>query len=274
MMIARRSRLACSHFAKLVVAVAVLLAGPPSCFIFLGVDAHRPLLQRPSCDGDFSSVSSALVIPDPEISWSFKHYADCTSRAIWMAFTNPSEDFRFYVGIGVPTQPRFADLRADALIAGPGLPALSADDLASLPAAVRDEYAALEASHAAENGPSDPRGFGALLHRSPADQSSCAHLGAVMQRSSTVREGRCDFYEPYGRTNSWRVLDADGNVIPVAGARYHVAVWLQEHVSGKFGVAVGTWREDFSSRFSIEAPGCARADLGDFSEQHTGTSDS
>lgn len=66
-----------------------------------------------------------------------------------------------------------------------------------------------------------------------------------MMDSSTIRNGRCDFYEPYGATNSWRVLDADNNVIPTAGETYHVAVWLQADVSGKFGIAVGTWVENF-----------------------------
>ena len=33
---------------------------------------HRPLLTKPSCDGDFGSSAEALVIPDPSISWAFK----------------------------------------------------------------------------------------------------------------------------------------------------------------------------------------------------------
>ena len=142
-----------------------------------------------------------------------------------MSFTNPSSGFPFYVGVGIPTLSRFATLRAGALIVGPGLPALSENELAVLPLEVRQDPAGI--------------GVGGLLHQSPDDQSTCDHLGPTMKRSSRVRNGRCDFYEPYGRTNSWRVLGAD-NVLPIKGATYHVAVWLPGDVSGKFGVAVGT----------------------------------
>ena len=234
-----------------------MLSLSPSCVMLLCtwgtlVSCHRPLLNKASCDSDFATSGAALSIPDPTISWSFKHYADCTSRALWMSFKNPSAGFRFYVGVGVPTQERFADLRADALIVGPGLPALTAEELSYLPDDIRE----------------DPilKNSGAVLHRSPEDQSNCNHLGATMQRSSTIRNGRCDFYEPYGRTNSWRVLDADNNVMPTAGAVYHVAVFLQKHTSGKFGVAVGTWQENFWKPFALETPGCVRS-MSDFSEQ-------
>ena len=103
------------------------------CFsCFLSVCAHRSLLTKPSCDGDFGSSTEALAIPDPSISWAFSHFADCSRRAVWLSFVNPSDDFLFYVGVGVPTVERYAELRADALIVGPGLPELSAADLASL----------------------------------------------------------------------------------------------------------------------------------------------
>ena len=47
-----------------------------------------------------------------------------------------------------------------------------------------------------------------------------------------------------------------------------MAVWLQDNVSGKFGVAVGTWVENFGKPFTLATPSCAR-DLSDFSEQHS-----
>merc|ERR1719253_2070827 len=86
-------------------------------FTWLGI-AHRGVLTRSSCDDDFGSSSTALPIPDPSISWSFKHYLDCTHRAVWMKFTNPSADFKFYVGVGVPPVQRFEALRADTVIIG------------------------------------------------------------------------------------------------------------------------------------------------------------
>ena len=131
--------------------------------------AHRGLLTKPSCDLDFGSSSEALVVEDPTISWSFKHYADCSRSAIWMRFTNPRKNFAFYVGVGIPTLDRFAALRGDALIIGPGLPELSEVELSSLPSSVRDD-------------PAVTAGIGGLIHRSPNDQSSCAHLGPTMAR--------------------------------------------------------------------------------------------
>ena len=81
--------------------------------------------------------------------------------------------------------------------------------------------------------------------------------GPVVARGGVPR---CNFYEPFGRTHSWRILDADNNVIPQAGATYHVAVWLQSDVSGKFGVAVGTWVENFWQTFPgyPASPSCSR----------------
>jgi len=227
--------------------VAALLALTPAA-------AHRGLTRGPSCDEDFGLATTALQVPDPKISWAFDHYLDCTHRAVWTKFTNPEADFKFYVGVGIPPVTRFAALRADAVIIGPGLPALSAAEQALLPAEVRDSPV--------WNG----QGIGGILHRSPQDQSTCAHLGKVMNDSSSVRNGRCDFFEPWGKTNSWRVLDADENVIPNAGAEYHVAVWFQQHQSGKLGIALGTWVENFITPIEIPVPTCQRT-LGDFSEK-------
>ena len=170
--------------------------------------AHRRATTRPSCDGDFGSSDAALPVPRADISWSAKHYMDCTHRAVWMRLTSPAAGFKFYVGVGIPPTARHSDLRADALVLGADLPALTADELAAVPDAVKADPAFV------------PNGY---LHASPADQSTCAHLDAVMSRASTVRDGRCDFYEPFGGTHSWRVLDADGNVLPTEGATYHVA---------------------------------------------------
>ena len=94
-------------------------------------------------------------------------------------------------------------------------------------------------------------------------------LSTVMQTEAQVVSNRdpeeiapevplrwCDFSEPHGGTHSWRVLDADNNV----------AVFLQEHTSGKFGIALGTWAEDFESDIAIDTPRCARG-MSDFFEK-------
>ncbi|CAE8679380.1 unnamed protein product [Polarella glacialis] len=223
----------------------------------IGVCGHRPALPSKwvaSCDSDFGSSKTAMVLSDASISWSFKHYLDCSNRAIWARWINPAENSTFYVGVGTPPMPRFAALRADALIIGPGLPALSAATKLLLPAEVL----------------SDPvwniTGIGAIFHRSPQDQSTCGHLGAVMANASTVKNGRCDSYEPYGATNSWLILDADGNQLPTSGAMYYAAVFLQNHTSGKVEIALGTWAENFMNASNLTSPTCKRS-FPDFSEQ-------
>ena len=117
--------------------------------------AHRGLLSRPSCNSDFGTSALALPVPDATISWAFQHYLDCTHRAVWSKFVNPSPGFKFYVGVGSPPVSRQSLLRADAVIIGtvcekvnplrtsakhlinpligPDLPELSGEDLTYLP---------------------------------------------------------------------------------------------------------------------------------------------
>jgi len=219
------------------------------------IDSHRNALTKGSCDTDWGSSATALQIADPTISWSFSHYFDCSKRAVWMKFTNPAANSIFYVGSGIPTMPRFAGLRVDAMLIGPGLPALV--DTSMVPSEVMNDPVMKP------GGTNKP---GGMIFRSPADQSTCAHLGKTMTDSSTVRNGRCDFYEPYGATNSWRVLDADNTSIPTSGGTYYVAVWFQQPMSGKLGIAMGTWVENFRAPMTIHTPTCTR-DLSGFSEK-------
>lgn len=216
--------------------------------------AHRPALTKPSCGNDYASSEDALFLWDPTISWAFNHYVDCESRATWIEFENPSADFMFYVGVLVPVVERFSEVRADAVIIGPGLPSLTEEEWALVPEEVKASLLWQDAS------------VGAILHRSPQDQSTCDHLGTVMTESSSVKNGRCDFFEPFGQSNSWPILDADNNAIPVEGGTYHVAVWLQDDTSSKITIALGTWVEDFRTQFDIATPTCSR-NLGDFHEK-------
>ena len=217
--------------------------------------AHRPATTGSSCDADYGSSATALPLPDPTISWSFRHYLDCTHRAVWIQTVNPSPNQPFYVGVGIPTLDRLEDVRADALIIGPGLPTLSDEDWAKVPEDVRNDPVWSTADN-----------MGAYFHESPQDQSSCDHLGSVMQGESTVRNGRCDFYEPFGGTHSWRVLDADNNLLVQKGATYYIAVFLQQDTSAKIGIALGTWVENFITPYDLDTPSCER-DLSDFSEK-------
>lgn len=72
--------------------------------------------------------------------------------------------------------------------------------------------------------------------------------------------------------SSWRLLDADGNILPIKGATYHVAVFAQQHESVKLGIAMGTWEENFVEPMPLVKPSCKR-DMTDFSEKYTTLAD-
>ena len=43
-------------------------------------------------------------------------------------------------------------------------------------------------------------------------------------------------------------------------------MWLREHTSGKINIALGTWKEDFTSQFERQESGCDIQD-SDFNEK-------
>eukprot|EP00429_Kryptoperidinium_foliaceum_P002238 CAMPEP_0176006934 /NCGR_PEP_ID=MMETSP0120_2-20121206/2975_1 /TAXON_ID=160619 /ORGANISM="Kryptoperidinium foliaceum, Strain CCMP 1326" /LENGTH=158 /DNA_ID=CAMNT_0017339683 /DNA_START=311 /DNA_END=784 /DNA_ORIENTATION=- len=136
----------------------------------LPVHSHRPAIQGGnSCGDDFGSSADALSLPDPSIRWSFRHYLDCTHQAVWINFESSEPEQIFSVSVGVPSQDRFADIRANALIIGRGLPPLSDDDWFSLPEQVQNDTLWEE----------NPE-YGALYLRSPQDRSKCDHVGPYM----------------------------------------------------------------------------------------------
>jgi len=223
--------------------------------------AHRPATTKPSCGVDYGSSEDALTLLDPTMSWSFKHYADCTNRGTWISFENTGgADSSFYVGVLVPVIDRFRDVRPNALLIGPGLPSLNDEEWNIVPEEVQADPVWGNAE------------YGAILLQSPEDQTTCDHLGTVMSEASTVRNGRCDFYEPFGGSNSWPTLDADNNILPVAGATYYVAVWIRDNMSSKLSIALGTWVEDFRTPFEVDEPSCDRV-LNDFHEKETDQSE-
>merc|ERR1719235_2436199 len=111
--------------------------------------------------------------------------------------------------------------------------------------------------------------FGYWFNEAPADQSTCDHLCDEMKKHCKVRFGRCDFYEPFGDTHSWRVVDVEDIFGPTNLATYYVAVWLRPDTSGKFGVAIGTWKEDFWTPYPKGKVSQCAADTGDYSEKKT-----
>eukprot|EP00756_Hemistasia_phaeocysticola_P013030 Hpha_TRINITY_DN15246_c0_g1::TRINITY_DN15246_c0_g1_i1::g.65681::m.65681 len=219
-----------------------------------GVAAHRPILTKPSCAADFSSSAAALELPMPEISWAFSTYFTCESRALWVKAKAWQANAQFYVGTGVPAIDRFAAARTRALIVGPELPALSEAEVAMLP-----DFVTSDPQYVKYGG----KGY---LHSAPEEQSTCAHLGGVMKGASSVKGGRCNFHEDFGNTDSWWILDADNNNLPVEGGDYYFAVWPTEPSATKVTIATGTWQENFFSPVQMVTPGC-NIDLSDFHEK-------
>lgn len=229
--------------------------------VFHGALAHRPLLDVPSCAPMFSTPSAALHVPDISISWAMNALQTCDAdtNALWLSWTSVAENMKIYIGVGVPTMKRFDLIRADYLVVGPGLPALTNETKSQVPEDIMKQVAGIPHSNT----------FGYWYNRAPDDQSTCAHLCDEMKKHSKPRMGRCDFYEPFTDTHSWRLVEGDEVYGPNVGATYYVAVWLRPYTSGKFGVAIGTWKEDFFTKYDLDSkPLCDKA-TKDFDEKVT-----
>jgi len=162
-----------------------------------------------------------------------------------------------YIGVGVPSIKRFDLVRSDYLVMGPGLPQLTDAEKALVPADIMAQVKDIPHSST----------FGMMLERSPDDQSTCAHLCDEMKKHSKPRHGRCDFYEPFGDGHSWRLVEGDKVYGPTVGSTYYVAVWLRPFTSAKFGVAIGTWKEDFYTKYDKTAPSKCAAVTKDYEEK-------
>jgi hypothetical protein len=167
---------------------------------------------------------------------------DADVNALWLSWTTVAPNMSIYIGVGVPTMKRFELIRSDYLVVGPGLPALSDEQKSQIPEDILKQVAEIPHSNT----------FGYWYNRAPDDQSTCAHLCDEMKKHCKVRMGRCDFYEPFTDTHSWRLVEGDEVYGPNVGATYYVAAWLRPWTSGKFGVAIGTWKEDFYTKYELD----------------------
>merc|ERR1712107_334074 len=98
-------------------------------------------------------------------------------------------------------------------------------------------------------------GVGVSVFHSPLDQSSCDHLkSGIMNEVSTIKEGRCNFYEPFGGSYMWVVMDE--YVYAPADGKYMFAMYEQNGYTAKASFACCDWPEDFITRFDIPEPTC------------------
>jgi len=207
--------------------------------------SHRTIPEGTTCGLQFSTAEDPLVIPDPSISWATYRNVGCDGPVIYLS-AELEESQPIAITIGVPEIERLAPLRPRALITGPGLPALTSEELALLP----DEVAAPTGAN------------GGIILESPVNQSTCEHLDSEpMAVSATVKDDRCHFYEPFGGSNSWVLIDYAGEAADAG--EYTLATWIpgpeggDDTQSGKIWVACCEWPEDFATPFDFPEPECS-----------------
>jgi hypothetical protein len=173
------------------------------------------------------------------ISFATTRIQTCDKPVFWAKGTAERASQSLEFTLGVPVLERFKDVRLGVVVIGPGLAALS-DPNGIVPAEISGNVGADE---------------GAVLYESPADQSTCAHLASEeMQGASEVTEGRCRFFETYGESHSWVLMD-QALITPQAG-EYRFAIWVTTQTTAKFWFACCDWPEDFVTDFDMPIANC------------------
>ena len=219
-----------------------------SSFLLGVVHGHRSLPSGITCGEQFSSPDTPLIIPNSEISWANYGIYTCDHPIQWYEVSNvePTQELKFTVT--VPVLERFQDVRMAVTILGPGLPQLP--DSSNVPgtrAIIPDEIR----QYATQNN------VGGVIFLSPDTQSTCDHLTNMeMIVESSVKSGRCHFYEPFGDSNLWVVLDDILRVPATAGGTYKIAVYEQYGSTAKASFACCDWPEDFVTQYNIQDTEC------------------
>ena len=113
----------------------------------------------------------------------------------------------------MPQLERFSESRIDLIIIGPDLP-LSSD----VPQDFIDSIRV---------------GEGAVLVRSPEDQTTCNHvLDEPMASVVDDQEGRCLYYEPFSNSSSYLILN--GALHNLTGGEYRLAFFNRKNTTTKF----------------------------------------
>eukprot|EP00930_Biecheleria_cincta_P055776 TRINITY_DN4204_c0_g1_i7.p1 TRINITY_DN4204_c0_g1~~TRINITY_DN4204_c0_g1_i7.p1 ORF type:complete len:605 (+),score=82.38 TRINITY_DN4204_c0_g1_i7:66-1880(+) len=224
-----------------------------SAFAALSVIGHRPAHHGITCGSQFSTPKDALRIHDIEIEWAGSRVVTCESPMLWVTYEVPASmvGSKLYLSAGGvhtnsnPGASRFAHLRMDTVLLGPGMPTLNRSELPAH-VSVPDTF---------------PTG---RVFRSPADQSTCAHSEWMRPMGALVEVGEptvCTFLEAFTQTYMPVVLDVTPTVMQ--GGTYYAGFYLRTHETGKIWFAVGVvgGKEDFRTRFDIPKGEC---DCGDY----------
>lgn len=213
--------------------LVILLAVIVQC-----ISAHRSLPSGITCGSQFASPNSPLVIPNPKISWANYALFTCEHPIAWYE-AQGTKDQEFKFTLTVPVIDRFKDVRMTTVIIGDGLPAVPQGS--NIPEDV--------SKYISDNN------LGAVVYKSPVDQSTCNHLTSQeMAKESTVKDGRCHFYEPFGGSNLWVVADS-AYKLPTTGT-FKIAVYEENRSTAKASFACCDWPEDFQTQFQIPKSTC------------------
>jgi hypothetical protein len=206
--------------------------------------AHRPFPLGIHC-GQFNTSEGALIIPNPEISWSTRWIATCDNPVLWLK-GEMNKGFKMEFTSLTPNKERFKDVRVSVLTIGPGLPTLTEAEKARVPAEVLADI---------------KEGEGAVLKEAPEDQTTCAHLASPEMsdacgpvKSVESAGDRCHFHEPYGDSHSWVLLDE--NVTAAESGMHRFAIWNPKKTTAKLSFACCAWPEDWAKEFPMQEVDC------------------
>mmetsp|Transcript_8808 Transcript_8808/g.20942 ORF Transcript_8808/g.20942 Transcript_8808/m.20942 type:complete len:692 (-) Transcript_8808:94-2169(-) len=183
--------------------------------------AHRPMVNGVSCGVDFGSPEAPLQVPDLTEYWGAHRIATCDAPVFWLNFS-VSDSTRRYLDISAGSlhpassfgSERLLDLRVDAVVLEPNLPALDKNQLE------------IDLPEGMDKG---------VLLLSADDASSCRHTQTEMV--TEVSQGLCAFYDSFGPWGVWSSVLLDRHV-PITSAGL-VAFWLRGQRTGKFWVMLG-----------------------------------
>mmetsp|Transcript_49665 Transcript_49665/g.121255 ORF Transcript_49665/g.121255 Transcript_49665/m.121255 type:complete len:462 (+) Transcript_49665:66-1451(+) len=237
------------------------------------VVAHRPLSFTTKCGEQHGYPADALEVPNIGVSWAVNRVFTCEAPVFYLTFDIPEDDYPLYVGVGSPMIERLKNARANIVVFGTDMPRGDIDDNGSpsgIPVTLPlDEIAKALGVETSE--------VGWQSYSSAEDLSTCDFIeSGPMKPESTIKEGRCTFYERFGRTDSYLTLDKILTV-PQKG-KHTLAVWLTDAdtaglTTGKAWVAVSDWDmvEDFRTVYNMDLTNSCGCSAVDFYEAMEGS---
>lgn len=228
---------------------------------FLGLAAgqvHRPLTVGTSCGQQFSTYDTALLVPDITTQWMVNRTVTCDGQTLWMNFFVPADRVGQQIHVTAGSlhprsggqAGRFSNLRFDAAIFGPGMPALNIN-------LIRASNPAVVVPPALSNSGN--------VYLSVQDQSTCQAskwMGGLIPPAVSVVDGVCTYFDPVSQTYMTVVLDELPTIMQPG--MHYVAFWVRGGFTGKLWASVGLngGVEDFTSRFVAPPATCNCGDQG------------